>query len=85
MLPQYRGNNIGEPAGFFLESRFQAHKHIDRGDWFVYDRDHGRPSKDADGGTRFMSMIDARDTAQWLNEAHADNRLGLRRTHPCVI
>lgn len=54
--------------------RFMAVK-SERGDWFVYDRDHGRASTQADGKVRTMSMRDAIDTAYWLNTALADGRL----------
>lgn len=58
----------------FPFSRFMAVK-SERGDWFVFDRDHGRASSTADGKVRTMGMRDAIDTADWLNTALLDGRI----------
>lgn len=61
-------------ATVFPFSRFMAVK-SERGDWFVFDRDHGRASATADGKVRTMGMRDAIDTADWLNTALLDGRI----------
>ena len=67
-------SNLDALTMVFPYSRFMAVK-SERGDWFVFDRDHGRASATADGKVRTMPMTDAIGTADWLNTALADGRI----------
>lgn len=71
----------------FPLSRFQARKSHLRGDWYVIDRNRLAPGGYTEytghrvsfdrikGEKRYMSMVDALETADWLNEACRDGRI----------